>query len=69
MDEILSNPNLNSATIITSLNDSRWLGWSKLSYSRKVIDRGVEYLVEIHFNAKKINGTITLVDDFKFIVK
>jgi hypothetical protein len=69
MEEILANPNLYKSVFIQSLSDPRWLGWSKLSYSRDIVDYGLTYRIEIHFNAKIVNGTIEAIDDFKFIVK
>ncbi len=59
MKEIRNNPS-SGKIIKTSLSDSRWSGWVKMSNQ-------TAHGVEIHFNALWENGVIKAVDDFKFI--
>jgi len=68
MDEILANPSLGTKTKLPPLNDPVWKAWLKHAYSRRIFDKGVEYKVEIHFNAKIVDGVMQAIDDFKFVI-
>ena len=63
MKAILENPNLGKVVMEGAMNDSRWLGWSKMQYSI-TSENGVK--VVIHYNGKFENGVLKAVDDFKF---
>lgn len=69
MEEILANPNLGKLLPIPPLSDARWLNWSKYAYSKSFIEMGQTITVEIHYNVKLVNGIMSQIDDFKFIIK
>lgn len=60
MEEILSNPSSGKKLEnLESLSDPRWQGWSKMT------NEGA-HGIEIHYNARWVDGKIVEVDDFKF---
>jgi RHS repeat-associated protein len=65
MEEIKSNPNLGSKISgMAPLSDSRWSGWTKMQYIKRLGDGTV---INIHYNAQMDqSGKIIAVDDFKF---
>lgn len=65
MEEITSNPKMGEE-VMKNLADSRWSGWSKMQYVKRLSD-GKK--IVIHYVAKFVDGTMTAVDDFKFSSK
>ena len=62
LEEIMYNPKL-GRTVINSLKDDRWLGWTKTRYIHTALDRTETV---IHYNVKWVDGVLKAVDDFKF---
>jgi hypothetical protein len=63
MKEAMSNPS-SGTIIIQSINDSRWLGWSKMQFIHTG-QNGIQTI--IHYVGKWENGILIYIDDFKFI--
>ncbi len=62
MKAAMANPKDGLILPIT-INDSRWLGWTKMQY--ELI--GLDGKIYIHYVGKFENGVLMYVDDFKFI--